>query len=264
MFRPDRRDLKSETRPWLGLGCETPPQAGRVHPVGKAGLTPLLHLIFQERPWARGARGGGHTIVSIRTFQPSEAAHLSGILAEAFLDNPLNCAVINRKPRSRLQVNRAGMDLTLDSAREGARVLTARTDENQLAGGLIAVPPGRWPLPPPSFSRQLLGLWRQGIRISSRWGHIYQELALQHPEEPHWYLSTLGIHPKYQRRGLASALLDHWLLEVAEDQVDVYLETDHPESLSFYLKRGFRICEERELFGVPIWRMLRPADFLSS
>ena len=209
MFRPDGRDLKSETCPGTVLGCETPPQAGWIHPVGKASQIPLLHLIFQERPWVRGARGGGHTIVSIRTFQPSEAAHLSRILAEAFLDNPLNCAVINRKSRSRLQVNRAGMALTLDSAREGARVLTAWTDENQLAGGLIAVPPGRWPLPPPSFSQQLLGLWRQGIRISSRWGHIYQELALQHPEDPHWYLSTLGVHPKYQGRGLASALLDH-------------------------------------------------------
>ena len=200
----------------------------------------------------------------IRSFQPSETPDLSQILAEAFLDNPLNCAVIRRNARARLRVNRAGMDLTLDSACHEARVLTVWTEDDQLAGGLIAVPPGGWPLSPPSFSQQLLGLWRQGIRVSNRWGRVYQELALKHPEEPHWYLSTLGIHPRYQRRGLASALIDQWLREVAEDGVSAYLETDHPDSLSFYLKRGFRVCEECRIFGVPIWRMSRPADFLSS
>ena len=203
-------------------------------------------------------------IVSIRTFQPAEASNLAQALAEAFLDNPLNCAVIDRGPRARLRVNRAGMDLTLDSAREVARILTVFAEDDQLAGGLIAVPPGGWPLPPPSFSQQLFGLFRQGFRVTSRWGRVYSELALKHPGEPHWYLSTLGIHPRYQRRGLASALLDYWLREVAAAREGAYLETDHPESLSFYLKRGFRVCEECRLFGVPIWRMSRSADFLSS
>jgi ribosomal protein S18 acetylase RimI-like enzyme len=100
--------------------------------------------------------------------------------------------------------------------------------------------------------------------VTSRWGHVYSKLAELHPKEPHWYLSTLGIDPRYQRKGLASALLDHWLREVDREHERVYLETDHRQSLSFYLNRGFRVCDELKLLGVPIWRMLRSTDSGSS
>ena len=202
--------------------------------------------------------------MTIRSFQPFDESSLAQALAEAFLDNPLNCAVINRGPRARLRVNRAGMHLTLQSAREEALILTAHGAGDRLAGGLIAIPPGGWPLSPPSVSEQIFGLFRQGIRVTQRWGQVYNELAQKHPKEPHWYLSTLGIRPGFQRRGLASELLDHWLLEVDAARLGAYLETDHPDSLSFYLERGFRVCDEFRLFGVPIWRMSRTADFLSS
>ena len=202
--------------------------------------------------------------MTIQSFRPSDESNLAQAFAEAFLDNPLNCAVIDRGPRTRLRVNRAGMHLTLKSAREGALILTVCEEGDRLAGGLIAIPPGGWPLPAPHFSEQILGLFRQGIRVTHRWGQVYSELAQRHPPERHWYLSTLGIRPEFQRRGLASALLDHWLLEVDGARLGAYLETDHPDSLSFYLKRGFRVCEEFRLFGVPIWRMLRTADFRSA
>ena len=202
--------------------------------------------------------------MTIRTLQPSEESPLAEALAEAFRDNPLNCAVIGRGPRARFKVNRAGMRLTLDSAREGALILIAMGAPDELAGGLIGIPPGGWPLPPPSFSEQLMGILHQGIRVTHRWGRVYDELAERHPLEPHWYLSTLGIRPEFQGRGLASGLLDCWLREVDGSEFGAYLETDHPESLSFYLKRGFRICEECHVFGVPIWRMSRVPGFLSS
>ena len=190
-----------------------------------------------------------------------QAAGLAQALAEAFRDNPLNCAVLGRDPPGRLRANRVGMELTLLSAAHRATVwvATSVSDSQRVAGGLIALPPGGWPLPPPSVMHQFLGLVRQGIRATHRWGRVYSELADLHPTEPHWYLSTLGIRPAQQRQGLASALLDGWLEQVDRAREAAYLETDHSESLAFYLKRGFHVIEERVLFEVPIWRMWRPA-----
>ena len=184
---------------------------------------------------------------------------LAQALAEAFRDNPLNCAVVGRGPPGRLRANRVGMELTLQSAADTARVWVAvAADSQRVAGGLIALPPGRWPLPPAPLIQQFLGLLRQGFRVTSRWGRVYSELAELHPAQPHWYLCTLGIRPSQQRQGLASALLDRWLVEVDRTGRAAYLETDHDESLAFYLKRGFHVREERMLLRVPIWRMWRP------
>ncbi len=202
--------------------------------------------------------------MSIQELRPADECDLAQALAEAFLENPLNRAVIGGNPRVRLRANRAGMDLTLGSARGAARILTVFAEPGELAGGLIAVPPRQWPLPPPLLSQQILGLFRQGLRVTSRWGHVHSKLAELHPQEPHWYLSTLGIDPRYQRKGLASGLLDHWLREVDGEREKVYLETDHPQSLSFYLNRGFRVYDELKLLGVPIWRMSRSTDSGSS
>ena len=79
--------------------------------------------------------------MSIQELRPADECDLAQALAEAFLENPLNRAVIGGNPRARLRANRAGMDLTLGSARGTARVLTVFAEPGELAGGLIAVPP---------------------------------------------------------------------------------------------------------------------------
>lgn len=191
-----------------------------------------------------------------------QAPDLAQALAEAFRDNPLNCAILNRDPAGRVRANRAGMELTLQAAAHGARVWVAETrpDSSQVAGGLIAVPPGRWPLPPPSVVHQVLGVLRQGFRATHRWGRVYSELAGLHPTQTHWYLSTLGIRPSLQGQGRASALMRTWLAEVDRVGEGAYLETDRGESLAFYMKWGFEVSEQRTLFQVPIWRMWRSAQ----
>lgn len=196
--------------------------------------------------------------VSIQQLQEGEENALAEALAEAFRDNPLNRAVVARDVRTRVRVNRVGMWLTLESGKNIAEVWTATGDLHKVVGGLIAVPPGGWPLPGPAVGYQIWGLFRQGLRATHRWGHVYSELERVHPSEPHWYLSTLGIHPDYQRQGLASALMKRWLATVDESRFGSYLETDHPESLSFYLRYNFEIREELMLWGVPIWRLWRP------
>lgn len=188
---------------------------------------------------------------------------LAEVLAEAFRDNPLNCRVVGSNAAKRLRANRVGMRLTLQSALGRATILVAEPSSvscaGPLAGGLIALPPGAWPLPPPPLVEQFVALLRQGFGVASRWGRVYTELASLSPMEPHWYLSTLGIRPQLQRKGHASALMERWLAEVDRTRQAAYLETDRRENLRFYANRGFSLIEERLLLEVPIWRMRRSA-----
>jgi ribosomal protein S18 acetylase RimI-like enzyme len=195
--------------------------------------------------------------------EPGEAPVLAETLALAFRDNPLNRAVIRGGPPRRLRSNRYGMRATLEAAigRSSIHVPvgSAPGADGPALGGLIALPPGGWPLPPPPLLAQV-GFWLgQGLGPPRRWGRVYRELALLHPAKPHWYLLLLGVGVDGRRRGLGSALLEAWLQDVDADALPAYLETDRRENLSFYGRAGFEVVGSHELLATPIWRMERPA-----
>jgi hypothetical protein len=166
---------------------------------------------------------------------------VASLLARAFRDNPLNVAVIGGTAERRLRVNLHGMRALLPTAARWARVAAADRSGRML-GALIATPPLCYPVPPaplPSRIRCLLG---QGPGVTRRWAAVFRALDALHPREPHWYLATSS------------------LLEWADrDALPAYLETDRPENVSFYERLGFRVEQEVEVLGAPIWRMLRPA-----
>ncbi len=202
-----------------------------------------------------------------RALRSEEAPVLVETLASAFRDNPLNRAVIRGGPGRRLRSNRHGMRATLAAAGgccsirvpdAGAAALPGSLDGPAL-GGLIAVPPGAWPLPPPPLLAQF-GIWLgQGFGPLRRWGRVYHLLAEYHPATPHWYLQLLGVGVDSRRRGIGSALLESWLREVDADALPAYLETDRPENVSFYRRFGFDVVGTHEIWATPIWRMERPA-----
>jgi hypothetical protein len=161
---------------------------------------------------------------------------VASLLARAFRDNPLNVAVIGGTAERRLRVNLHGMRALLPTAARWARVAAADRSGRML-GALIATPPLCYPVPPaplPSRIRCLLG---QGPGVTRRWAAVFRALDALHPREPHWYLA------KWADR----------------DALPAYLETDRPENVSFYERLGFRVEQEVEVLGAPIWRMLRPA-----
>jgi ribosomal protein S18 acetylase RimI-like enzyme len=180
------------------------------------------------------------------------------LLARAFRDNPLNVAVIgSHDPALRLRVNAHGLRSLLPTAHSHGRVRVQRVG-GELAGVLIAAPPDAFPLPAASLARRLRSSFGQGLRVARRWADVFEALAPLHPPEPHWYLSTLGVDPREQRRGLGGALLADWLAEVDRDASCAYLETDRPENVAFYERAGFAVLGETQIFSVPVWRMRRP------
>ena len=212
-------------------------------------------------------RGAPRLVNGLRAEAPQAPAGLLAaereravqLLARAFRDNPLNVAVIgSHEPARRLRVNAHGLRSLLPTAHAHGCVRVLRAG-GELVAVLIAVPPDAFPLPAASLARRLRSSFGQGLHVARRWAAVFEALAPLHPPEPHWYLSTLGVDPDQQRRGIGQALLAAWLAEVDADATCAYLETDRPENVAFYERAGFTSLGETRIFSVPVWRMRRPA-----
>ncbi len=180
------------------------------------------------------------------------------LLARAFRDNPLNRAVLDRHDaHARLRANVCGMRAHLPVAQR-RRCLLGAWSEGSLVGALVSTPPYGYPLPPPDLGARVRALWGQGLRVQRRWAAVHRRLDARHPREPHWYLGTLGVHPRHQGRGIGSALLGAWLAEVDREPHPVYLETDSEENVPFYARAGFEVAERLSVLRVPVAAMRRP------
>jgi GNAT superfamily N-acetyltransferase len=188
----------------------------------------------------------------------SERPAAISLLAASFCDQPLDRAVVGGRRARRLRAGRAGMAASLEAAAGRADLRAARLDAT-LAAVLVAVPPHGYPLPPPSARTQLRTLWRQGFRVARRWRTVFDALQERRPEAPCWTLSLLGVSPPLQGRGIGTTLLRSWLQEVDAVGERVWLETARPTNVPFYQRQGFRVHDEIEVLGVPVWLMDRPA-----
>ena len=81
-----------------------------------------------------------------------------------------------------------------------------------------------------------------------------------HPDEPHWYLSMIGVDPARQGRGLGSALLAETLDLVDADGLPAYLESSNPKNVPLYERFGFAVIGQIQPADFPgLTPMLRPA-----
>lgn len=92
-------------------------------------------------------------------------------------------------------------------------------------------------------------LW-QNMRILER----------HHPPEPHYYLVFLGVHPHFQGKGYARALLDalHARSESHPLSRGVYLETANPRNVPFYQYFGYELKTQVNIKGVDNFILFRP------
>jgi ribosomal protein S18 acetylase RimI-like enzyme len=203
----------------------------------------------------RDSRGAGE--LEIRRLRGDELGAAAELLALAFRDNPLNCAVIrSANPARRLRSNRCGMRALLPIAFRHAAVWVA-SGASRIHGALVSAPPLAYPLPSPSLWIRFACAARQGFGVAKRWARVFEQLHERHPEAPHGYLGALGVHPDRQRRGIGAALLAAWLADPDAAGEFQYLETDREENLGLYARAGFEIAGEMELMGIRVWRMQR-------
>jgi len=88
---------------------------------------------------------------------------------------------------------------------------------------------------------------------------MMSEWARQDPQEGHWHLDPIGVHPELQGRGIGKTLIGSFLNTVDEQGLPAYLETDVDRNMVFYEKFGFKVVAQTEINGVNKRFMWRPA-----
>lgn len=66
-----------------------------------------------------------------------------------------------------------------------------------------------------------------------------EEIAKVHPEEPHWYLNTVGVDSAFQGQGRGALIMKDVLARCDAESTPAYLESSNPRNISFYERYGF-------------------------
>ncbi len=208
---------------------------------------------------ASGADRAAGGIV-VRPGTRRDMAGLTALLACAFEPDPVVAWLMPRRRgrRERLRTMFRGMahDEVL-----GLGGIDVACDGPRLVGCALWFPPSAWPAP---LGRQLRGLPYLLRALGTnvwRGRQLVEGGAKVHPPEPHWYLSTVGVDPEYQGRGIGAALLRNRLDQADREREPVYLECGNPANVPLYEHFGFTVADFVPLpAGAPsVVGMWRPA-----
>jgi ribosomal protein S18 acetylase RimI-like enzyme len=106
---------------------------------------------------------------------------------------------------------------------------------------------------PPGEEEEILG------GNAERWLAFWTWVEHHRPEEPHAYLSHIGVHPSRQGRGLGTTLMRDGVERSDAAGVPIWLETSTARNAAYYLGFGFRtvVDEDAPDGGPHIWFMRR-------
>jgi ribosomal protein S18 acetylase RimI-like enzyme len=200
------------------------------------------------------ARAAPHVV---RRVVPGDVPTLVEVLARAFDDDPVPQWLF-RGDRRRRRGLRAFFAIQL---RHTYLVRGEVFTTQDLAGAALWSPPGRarpgWrdlvrlaPVVP-----YLTGLGRDTPEAA----RLLTAVDAARPQDPHWYLATLGTDPDRQRTGVGSALLWAVLNRVDAEGLPAYLESSKESNLAFYGQHGFEVTGEIHTprGGPTLWLMWR-------
>jgi ribosomal protein S18 acetylase RimI-like enzyme len=196
-----------------------------------------------------------HAVVTVRKATKADARALSATLARAFEDDPVMSWLYPGVRR--LEAFFLNYELKLHLGH--GDVYTT----DGIEGGAIWAPPGHWRTSFADLLRVAPALLRAtGTRLARGIGTM-RVVEGVHPNEPHWYLATLGTDCHCQGKGIGSALLAPMLERCDAEGLPAYLESSKEANIPFYRRHGFEVTSEVELPKGPkiwpMWREPRPA-----
>ena len=193
--------------------------------------------------------------LAMRRATPADVPALAGMLARAFMDDPVArwaCGPDALRPAmlERFHAARLRQLLAHDEVWTTA----------ELACAALWAPPKQWKLTPRQDAALSRGLLHP--RLIARLPLIAAGLLgieRKHPgRPPHWYLAVLGTDPSAQGQGLGSAVLQPVLERCDADGLGAYLESSKERNIDFYARHGFRVTGELRLpRGPVVWPMWR-------
>lgn len=195
----------------------------------------------------------------IRKGTPDDIPAIGDVLGQAFERDPVT-AWYWRKPGRRRQHLSSWFSLIADLHYLPHGKVFVAEEDGQIIGCSMWGAPGAW-----RFSaRDELRVTRHVVpRLGTRLPLAtvaMRRMERRHPESPHWYLSTLGVRPDHQGKGLGSKLMFDILARCDRDGMPAYLESSSGGSKALYERHGFRTDEVMPLprNGPPLWLMWRP------
>jgi ribosomal protein S18 acetylase RimI-like enzyme len=183
-------------------------------------------------------------------------AEASELLARAFQDDPAWGWVLpNPKRRAALLpwLFQTGFEIA------DAQVWTT---DGELLGVARWMPPGKPDVHVGAMLRALIATPLRVREATNRffaYGRAVEALRAQAVPEPHWYLAGIGVDPRFQRRGIGTALLAPGLTASREAGLPCALLTNSERNLPFYRQNGFEIVLEGRTpeDGPRAWMMRR-------
>lgn len=110
------------------------------------------------------------------------------------------------------------------------------------------------------------GSFRSAIKIGSKLARkmdsvfsVLDEDREENLQAPYFYLSVIGVGPKFQGQGYGGQLIRKLLRQADEAGYPIYLETETENNVLMYEKFGFKVVKKIELpnLKLPMWEMIR-------
>lgn len=89
------------------------------------------------------------------------------------------------------------------------------------------------------LKRNFFFITRLGIKSTIRAMNDQEISEKYHTADTFFYLSSVGVLPEAQGKGLGSKLMNPVLEYCAENNITIYLETGNPKNVEIYKKKGF-------------------------
>ncbi|MBJ8346792.1 GNAT family N-acetyltransferase [Antrihabitans sp. YC2-6] len=181
---------------------------------------------------------------SVRAITKSDIGGLSKVLGRAFYDDPvMNWMLPGDAARAKGLPRLFGAITRYQYFATGGCEI-ALADDGSIGGAALWAPPDTWKGSQLSELRMMPAM----ILAFGRRVQVGQEVAetmkKNHPQEPHWYLSTIGTDPAVRGGGHGFALMKSRLDRVDAEHAPAYLESSKPENVPYYERFGFETTGE--------------------
>jgi ribosomal protein S18 acetylase RimI-like enzyme len=196
-------------------------------------------------------RGAGW---SVHEAQLDQRVEVSATLADALASDPVFSWLFPSERRRGPKMRRLfALELAYWVFPAGGRALTT----DGVRGANVEIPPrsSTMTVPLPG-AVGLLRVFGIGLCRAARLQAFFDR---NHPQEPHYYIRTLGVATRFQGQGLGTALLQPTLDRCDRECVPAYLEASTERSAALYQRLGFIHLGELRIpdGGPPFWPMLR-------
>lgn len=133
---------------------------------------------------------------------------------------------------------------------------------NDLSGAALWLPPGFYP-----DETAIDSIVAETVRpsIQADLASLFEQMATNHPDRPHWYLPMIACDTFRQGRGTGTTLMEYALERCDEEGLPAYLESSNPRNISLYARCGFKVVGQIQAGNSPVmFPMIREPERLDS